>query len=126
MKEVSLFDLPPSEEEMYQAAISEPLDAKVRKAVGLLRMMCAGKRAIICFSGGKDSIVIKHLATMAGIDFDPVYSVTTIDPPELIYYIRNYHKDGEPSKRMGRKFLSAVGRWEKLSKKEREKYRVKA
>ncbi len=36
------------------------------------------------------------------------------------------NKDGEPSKRMGRKFLSAVGRWEKLSKKEREKYRVKA
>lgn len=25
MKEISLFDLPPSEEEMYQAAISEPL-----------------------------------------------------------------------------------------------------
>lgn len=36
MKEVSLFDLTPSEEDMYQAAISEPLDAKVHKAVGLL------------------------------------------------------------------------------------------
>lgn len=93
MKEVSLFDLPPSEEEMYQAAISEPLDAKVRKAVGLLQMMCAGKRAVVCFSGGKDSIVIKHLAIMAGIDFDPIYSITTIDPPELIYYIRDHHKD---------------------------------
>lgn len=93
MKEVSLFDLPPSEEEMYQAAISEPLDAKVRKAVGLLQMMCAGKRAVVCFSGGKDSVVIKHLAIIAGIDVDPVYSMTTIDPPELIYYIRDHHKD---------------------------------
>lgn len=55
MKEISLFDLPPSEEEMYQAAIYEPLDAKVHKAVGLLQMMCAGKRAVVCFSGGKDS-----------------------------------------------------------------------
>lgn len=36
MKEISLFYLPPSEEEMYQAAIYEPLDAKVHKAVGLL------------------------------------------------------------------------------------------
>ena len=93
MKEISLFDLPPSEEEIYQAAISESLDAKVRKAVGLLRMLCTGKRTIVCFSGGKDSVVIKHLAIMAGIDFDPVYSMTTVDPPELIYYIRDHHKD---------------------------------
>ena len=56
-------------------------------------MLCTGKRAIVCFSGGKDSVVIKHLAIMAGIDFDPVYSMTTVDPPELIYYIRDHHKD---------------------------------
>ena len=93
MKEIPLFDLPPSEEELYQIAISEPLDAKVRKAVGLIQMMCAGKRTIVCFSGGKDSIVIKRLAIMAGINFDTVYSMTTIDPPELVYYIRDHHKD---------------------------------
>ena len=40
--------------------------------------------------------------------------------------LQKLNKDGEVSKRMGRKFLSAVGRWEKLSKKEREKYRVKS
>lgn len=82
-----------SEEQLYKEAIAEPLDSKVKKAIGLLQIMCAGKRSLLCFSGGKDSIVIKHLADMAGIKKDVVYSVTTIDPPELIYYIRDNHKD---------------------------------
>jgi phosphoadenosine phosphosulfate reductase len=47
----------------------------------------------LAFSGGKDSIVLKRLADMAGVKYDMHYSVTTIDPPELIQYIRKYHKD---------------------------------
>lgn len=45
------------------------------------------------FSGGKDSIVIKHLAKMAGVQARWVYNVTTIDPPELIWYMRKHHSD---------------------------------
>jgi len=47
----------------------------------------------LCFSGGKDSIVIKDLALKAGVKFTENYSVTTIDPPELTRFIRHYHKD---------------------------------
>ncbi len=36
------------------------------------------------------------------------------------------NKDGEPSKRMGRKFFKAFQQWCDLPEKEREKYRVKA
>ena len=46
-----------------------------------------------CFSGGKDSIVIKRLAAMAGVKVGWHYNVTTIDPPELVRFIRREHPD---------------------------------
>ena len=47
----------------------------------------------LAFSGGKDSIVIKQLAIEAGVAFDAHYSVTTIDPPDLVRFIREHHPD---------------------------------
>lgn len=47
----------------------------------------------LCFSGGKDSVVIKALADMAGVKYDAHYNVTSVDPPELVYFIREYHPD---------------------------------
>lgn len=48
---------------------------------------------ICAFSGGKDSIVLKHLMYRANIDFKPIYSPPSVDPPELIKYIKKFHKD---------------------------------
>jgi len=45
------------------------------------------------FSGGKDSVVIYHLAKKAGIDFTPIYSNTTIDPPGTRSFIRHNFSD---------------------------------
>ena len=45
------------------------------------------------FSGGKDSIVIKELARMSGVKIDWYYQHTTVDPPELVYFIRKHHAD---------------------------------
>ncbi len=42
----------------------------------------------LAFSGGKDSVCIYNLALMAGVKFDAHYSVTGIDPPELVQFIR--------------------------------------
>jgi len=47
----------------------------------------------LAFSGGKDSIVIKALADMAGVKYDAHYSMTTIDPPELVRFIKKHHPD---------------------------------
>ena len=47
----------------------------------------------LAFSGGKDSCVIKALADMAGVKYDAHYSVTGIDPPELVYFIKEHHPD---------------------------------
>ena len=47
----------------------------------------------LAFSGGKDSIVLYHLAQLAGVKFKPHMQVTTLDPPELMKYVRkNYSK----------------------------------
>jgi phosphoadenosine phosphosulfate reductase len=42
----------------------------------------------LAFSGGKDSQVIYKLAEMSGVKFDAHYNITTVDPPELIYFIK--------------------------------------
>lgn len=47
----------------------------------------------VAFSGGKDSQCIYHLAKMAGVKFDAHYNVTSVDPPEIIYFIREHYPD---------------------------------
>jgi len=47
----------------------------------------------LAFSGGKDSCVIKALADMAGVKYDAHYSITSVDPPELVNFIKKHHPD---------------------------------
>jgi phosphoadenosine phosphosulfate reductase len=65
----------------------------VKVSIDRLRMFEPSEGYYLAFSGGKDSVVIKALAIMSGVKFDAHYSVTTIDPPELIYFIRAHHSD---------------------------------
>lgn len=46
-----------------------------------------------CFSGGKDSVVIKDLISRSGVPVEWHFNVTSLDPPELIRFIKEYHKD---------------------------------
>ena len=47
----------------------------------------------LAFSGGKDSVVIKALADMAGVKYDAHYRIATVDPPELVQFIKEKHPD---------------------------------
>ena len=47
----------------------------------------------LAFSGGKDSQVIYHIAKDNGIKFDAHYQNTTVDPPELIRFIKRNYPD---------------------------------
>lgn len=43
----------------------------------------------LAYSGGKDSDCIKILAYLAGVKFEAVHHLTTVDAPETVYYVRH-------------------------------------
>lgn len=49
----------------------------------------------LAFSGGKDSQVLYHVAKMAGVRFKAYMSLTSIDPPEVIRFVRKWYPDVE-------------------------------
>ena len=71
---------------------------KVAIAVKRLQSFEPSEGYYLAFSGGKDSIVIKKLADLAGVKYDAHYNLTTVDPPELVRYIKDFHPDVEISR----------------------------
>lgn len=69
------------------------LEERERIAIALLRECEPADGYYVAFSGGKDSEVIKHLCKLAGVRFDAHYNQTTIDPPELVRHLKQYHPD---------------------------------
>ncbi|MDR1548990.1 MAG: phosphoadenosine phosphosulfate reductase family protein [Hungatella sp.] len=75
------------------------IEKKVRAAIEFLKMCEPAALSMnqtgyyLAFSGGKDSLVIYHLAKMAGIRFEAHYHLTTVDPPELVHFIRQKYPD---------------------------------
>ena len=71
------------------------LEGKTKEQVAIERIRqyapADGSPLYVAFSGGKDSIVVLDLVRRSGIPYDAHYSVTGIDPPELVTFIkRNY------------------------------------
>lgn len=66
---------------------------KVSIAIERLRSFEPEEGYYLAFSGGKDSVVIKTLADMARVKYDAHYNLTTVDPPELVKFIRQHHSD---------------------------------
>lgn len=79
--------------------INSILALKIEKSINLLQK--TEKLALemdkegfhLAFSGGKDSIVLYAIAKMAGVKFHAEMQVTTIDPPELMRFIREHYPD---------------------------------
>ena len=68
---------------------------KVTEAIERLRQYEPPEGFYLAFSGGKDSVAVKALADMAGVKYDAHYSLTTVDPPELVKFIKQVHPDVE-------------------------------
>ena len=66
---------------------------KVQTAIVRLKSFEPPEGYYVAFSGGKDSQCVYHLCQMAGVKFDAHYSVTSVDPPELIRFIKKQYPD---------------------------------
>lgn len=66
---------------------------KVQRAIDILKSFEPPEGYFLAFSGGKDSQTVYHLAKMAGVKFDAHYSVTSVDPPELVQFIKKNYPD---------------------------------
>ena len=49
----------------------------------------------LAFSGGKDSQALYHIAELGGVKFKAHMNLTSVDPPEVIRFVKNYYPDVE-------------------------------
>lgn len=68
---------------------------KVQTAMDRLRSFEPPGGYYVAFSGGKDSQCIYHLCKRAGVKFDAHYRVTSVDPPELVQFIKQQYPQVE-------------------------------
>ena len=69
------------------------VEDKVATAIDLIRQHEPPNGYYVAFSGGKDSVVILDLVKRAGVKYDAHFHLTTVDPPELIYFVRQHYSD---------------------------------
>ena len=62
----------------------------MREAVMYLRAYQPEEGYVLAFSGGKDSVVCWWLCVLSGVRFEMVYSNTTIDPPQVLRFVRKW------------------------------------
>lgn len=84
---------------MEQYVCFDELPKKIARTISLFQMFEGAALRMqpygyyLAFSGGKDSVAIYWLAKLAGVRFSAHYHLTTVDPPELVYFIRQRYRD---------------------------------
>ena len=66
---------------------------KVQHAIDLVRSFEPPDKYYLAYSGGKDSIVVEAILRMAGVGYEIHYNMTTVDPPELVRFIKTQYPD---------------------------------
>ena len=79
----------------HDGQIKGEYEHKVEMAIQRLRSFEPPDGYYVAFSGGKDSQCVYHLCKLGGVKFDAHYAVTSVDPPELIRFIRKNYPDVE-------------------------------
>jgi phosphoadenosine phosphosulfate reductase len=72
------------------------LQERVDKTIARLQgyePLTKGEGFYLAFSGGKDSCVLYDLAVKSGVKFDAHYNATTVDPPELLRFMKESYPD---------------------------------
>ena len=66
------------------------MNEKILEAVQILKEYEPLEGYYVAFSGGKDSLCIYYLTKIAGVKADYHYNMTTVDPPELMQFIKTF------------------------------------
>lgn len=66
---------------------------KQQKAIDRIKAFEPPDGYYLAFSGGKDSQCIYHLAKESGVKFESHFHMTSVDPPEVIYFVREHYPD---------------------------------
>lgn len=75
--------------------VRNKVDAAIRRIVETYYAFAGSGRlgsdrpAWVAFSGGKDSVVLLDLVRKSGIPFEARYTITSVDPPELVQFIKS-------------------------------------
>ena len=80
-------------EQLFLKGTGETHEEHLARAIKILQTFEPKEGYEGAFSGGKDSCALKGMAKKAGVKVRWAYRVTTIDPPELIYFIKEFHPD---------------------------------
>jgi len=75
-----------------KSALISGLGKCEREALKFIKENEPAEGYVLAFSGGKDSVVLLDLAMRSNVDFKVVYNLTTIDPPELVKFVRDTFK----------------------------------
>ena len=67
----------------------------LRKAERIALMYDSKDGYYLAFSGGKDSQALYHLAELAGVKFKGHMSLTSVDPPQVIRFVKRQYPDVE-------------------------------
>ena len=65
----------------------------VADSIALIKKYEPPEGYYVAFSGGKDSIVCLDLVKKAGVKYDVHMNLTSVDPPELLKFIRKYYPE---------------------------------
>lgn len=63
---------------------------RVQQAIERLQLFEPEEGYYLAFSGGKDSVTVKALMDMADVKYDAHYDVTSVDPPELVQFVKTF------------------------------------
>ena len=67
--------------------------ALIRKAEKLALTYDPDNGFYLAFSGGKDSQALYHIAQLAGVRYKAHFSPTSVDPPQVIRFIKTHYPD---------------------------------
>ena len=69
--------------------------ALLRKAESMALRLDPENGFYLAFSGGKDSQALYHIAQMAGVKFKAHMNLTSVDPPEVIRFVKRQYPEVE-------------------------------